>query len=65
MNLLAEDVVSFAQAAKELPSNPNPSTLYRWASRGVRGVKLEVVRIGERQFTSRQALHRFLNATQN
>ena len=36
------------------------STLIRWRTRGVRGIKLEAVRIGGRWFTSREALARFI-----
>ena len=65
MNLLAEDTLSLPQAARELPGTPDPSTLWRWATRGVKGVKLETVRIGAgRVYTSRQALTRFLERTQ-
>jgi hypothetical protein len=34
----------------------------RWAKKGLRGVRLEVLRIGGRLFTSRQALTRFFQA---
>lgn len=65
LDLLSEDALSLPQAARELPGNPDPSTLWRWASRGVRGVKLETVRIGAgRIYTTRQALTRFVEATQ-
>lgn len=35
------------------------STLFRWASRGCRGVKLETVRVGGTLCSSRDALARF------
>lgn len=35
------------------------STLFRWAQRGVRGCKLEAIRIGGALHTSQQALQRF------
>jgi hypothetical protein len=35
------------------------STLIRWATSGVRGVKLETVRLGGALFTSREAIQRF------
>src|SRR4051794_11026802 len=37
------------------------ATLYRWASRGIRGVKLEVIRVGGATCTSGEALQRFFN----
>ena len=65
LDLLAEDTLSLPQAARELPGKPDPSTLWRWATRGVRGTKLECIRIGSgRIYTTRQAVTRFLAATQ-
>ncbi len=37
------------------------STAYRHALEGVRGVKLEVVRVGGKLYTSRAAIQRFLD----
>ena len=64
LNLLTEETLSLPQASRELPGRPNASTLWRWASRGLGGVKLETIRIGTRVFTSRQALTRFIEKTQ-
>jgi hypothetical protein len=64
LDLLTEDTLTLQEACKELPGNPHVSTLWRWKQRGVGGVKLETVRIGTKHFTSRQALTRFLKATQ-
>ena len=38
------------------------STFYRWASRGVRGVRLEVRCLGGTRYTSEEALQRFFDA---
>jgi hypothetical protein len=38
------------------------STKWRWATRGVRGVRLETVRLGGTLYTSYAALSRFSNA---
>lgn len=66
LNLLTEDLVSLAEAAREIPPKPrHVATIWRWRTRGIRGVKLETVQIGQRSFTSRQALTRFLRATQD
>ena len=35
------------------------ATLYRWMKRGVRGVRLESVRLGGSRITSREAIQRF------
>ena len=39
------------------------TTIYRWHSRGVRGVKLETLQLGSKRFTSKEALERFIEAT--
>ncbi len=55
-----EELVSFTQARGLVPGKrPHLSALYRWAYKGVRGVKLEYVMIGGAKFTSREALQRF------
>src|SRR3954451_17851104 len=60
----AETLLSLAQAAEELPRRrrgrkTHVSTLYRWATAGCRGVRLETVQIGATRCTSREALQRF------
>lgn len=44
------------------PSNPpHTSSIWRWASSGVRGgIRLETVRVGGRVYTSREAIFRFI-----
>jgi hypothetical protein len=39
------------------------SAVYRWAQRGIRGVKLETIKIGGTTYTSREALQRFAEAS--
>lgn len=68
--LLAETVISLAQAAAACPGRRTaarlaPSTIFRWLSRGVRAasgdrVRLEAVRLGGRWVTSSEALARFV-----
>jgi len=65
MKLLAEDVLSMSQAAREIPGRPHVSTVWRWANRGIKGERLATVSIGGRIFTSRQAVTRFLESTQS
>jgi hypothetical protein len=48
------------EAAKQIPGRPHLSSLHRWANRGVRGVKLETVRVGNRRFVTQEAIDRFL-----
>jgi len=38
----------------------SPSTLWRWCRHGLRGVKLEHIRIGSRTFSTEKALQEFL-----
>ncbi len=58
------DIITLTEAAKRLPKlrtgrRVHPSTLWRWASRGLRGRKLETIRLGGRMCTSVNALNRF------
>ncbi|AWM39364.1 DUF1580 domain-containing protein [Gemmata obscuriglobus] len=38
-------------------------TLRRWVSKGIRGIKLEAVKVGKSLVTSREAVTRFIAAT--
>ena len=58
-----EEVFRLAKAREFVPGQLNPSTFYRWAFKGVKGVKLETVCIGGIRMTSREALERFFQAT--
>ncbi len=64
IDLATEQVVSLSEASKRLPrrrkgKRPHVATLYRWAVRGVRGVRLETLRVGGTLCTSLEALQRF------
>jgi hypothetical protein len=61
-NSLNESHITLAEAARLLPGRPHSSTLARWALRGVKGVRLETVKVGGRRFTSREAIERFIEA---
>ena len=65
-DLLDEELLDLMKALKRLAKYRKISraTLERWIRRGVRGVCLETVRIGNRRFTSEQAISRFLIAQQ-
>ena len=73
IDILSDDVLRLSEAAKILPrgrsgKKVHVSTLWRWSSRGIRGVKLETVRMGGLIYTSRKALQGFfgqLNQTEN
>jgi Protein of unknown function (DUF1580) len=60
--LNGDELLSFAEAARLLPGHPNPSTLWRWRTRGIDGIKLATVRVGGRRFVSRAALNEFISA---
>jgi hypothetical protein len=64
---IAKEVIrSFAQAARH--SRPPdarplaPSTIWRWYTKGISGVKLETICIGGTRYTSVEALQRFFDA---
>jgi len=64
INIHAEHLLTLSQAARSLPrlrgEKPvHSGTVARWIQRGVRGVRLEAVKIGRTLVTSREALQRF------
>lgn len=64
IDLAVETVVSLNDAAKHLPRRRagkvvHLGTLYRWIGHGVKGHKLECIRIGGSTCTSLEALQRF------
>lgn len=66
INPLDPDILSLADAAKRLPRfngrRVHVSTIWRWASHGLRGIRLETTRLGGRACTSLTALRRFFDA---
>ena len=59
-----EQLVPIRNVPGLLPRRPTGkrvhiSAVYRWVQRGVRGVRLESIRIGGTTYTSREALQRF------
>ncbi len=64
IDVLNETLLNFSQLAKTIPpmrgNRPvHVSTIHRWRSRGVRGVRLEATRIGGSWHTSSEAFKRF------
>lgn len=64
IDLEAETVFRLAEAPKYLPMGRggrrvHVSTVFRWAQRGIRGVKLDTIRVGGALHTSTSALQRF------
>jgi hypothetical protein len=69
-DLLNETLISFAAVGDRIPGRNgrrlNPTTPWRWATKGARTptggvVRLEVVRCGGRTLTSVEAVRRFLD----
>lgn len=66
MDIDSEELLTLRAAATRLPygragKSVHVATLHRWASHnGVRGVRLETVRIGGVRYTSAEALQRFI-----
>ncbi len=64
IDILGEKLVSFRQIAASLPTRRRNrpiavSTIYRWRRPGLRGVRLDAVRIGGAWHTSWEAFARF------
>lgn len=60
----SESILTLSQACDELPrrrrgQKTHVSTLYRWATVGCRGIRLETLQVGGTACTSREALQRF------
>ena len=57
-----ETLIPFEICGLQIPGRPDRSTVYRWWLKGVRGSKLETLLIGNKRFTSREAIGRFIAA---
>lgn len=66
-----ESPLTLSHAAKSLREwsrngrQPHVAQVYRWASRGLRGIILETVQIGGSKCTTREAAQRFIGAMSN
>lgn len=63
-----QDLIPIGEVQKHLPVRPggkriHKSVVYRWALKGVRGVRLETLHIGGRVYTSLAALQQFTQRT--
>ncbi|MCC6492156.1 MAG: DUF1580 domain-containing protein [Pirellulales bacterium] len=59
--LLTETRMTLTELARQ--EHVNVCTVWRWANRGARGVRLETFHIGGRRYTTRQAFARFVAST--
>jgi hypothetical protein len=62
-----EMLLTFSQLAHRIPPSRqgrpvSVSTIWRWATRGIRGVRLESLRLPSRSVTSAEAFARFIDA---
>ena len=65
IDIAREQLISLHEVPTILPPRPSGkrlhiSTIYRWVQRGIRGIRLEVVKVGGTTYTSREALQRFV-----
>ena len=68
IDLEAEEPIPFETCGQLIPGRPARCTTFRWALKGVRGVKLETFVCGHKRFTTREAISRFIlaqNATES
>ena len=59
-----ENLIALRDVPRCLPPRSNGkrlhiSAVYRWSLRGIRGVRLETVKVGGTTYTSREAIQRF------
>jgi hypothetical protein len=64
ISVASDNLIPIREVPKRLPPRPGGkrihiSAVYRWIQRGVRGVKLETVRVGGTSYTSTEALQAF------
>lgn len=64
-----DKLLTMTEAAKQCPKvrgkRPSNVTLWRWATKGQRGVKLEHVRVGRNMLTTEAAMTAFFRALAN
>jgi len=60
IDIRREKLRLLTKASADIPGNPHVSTIFRWALRGIRGVKLETAVVGGRKYTSIEAIDRFI-----
>ena len=56
--LLAETRISFTQLAQE--QDVSIPTVWRWWSRGIKGIRLDAFNVGAKKFTTREAFERWI-----
>jgi hypothetical protein len=62
MNIPLNEFLPLADIAKQLPNRPHLATIYRWTTRGIRGVKLRTYKVGRTRCTTHADLLQFMSA---
>ena len=67
IDITQERLIPLRDTPRRLPARSSGkrvhiSAVYRWIQRGIRGVRLESIRIGGTMYTSAEALQRFADA---
>jgi hypothetical protein len=63
IDTITDTLVPLSRVARTLPHPPSPATLWRWHTRGIGGERLEIVRVGGRVYTTREAFADFVSRT--
>ena len=63
IDLQSEQLISLALAARTPPLSVHVATVWRWATKGVKGILLETLVVGGFRKTSREAVERFIACT--
>jgi hypothetical protein len=62
-----EPVMTFTEAAgwleRRFGRRPNAATIWRWAIKGLRGVRLQTIALGRYRYTTERAIERFIDQT--
>ena len=66
IDLATESIIPVAEVPEHLGKmRPHVATVYRWAQVGLRGIRLETIRVGGTMCTSVEALQRWCEALTN
>ena len=60
IDISKEKLLSIRDAMELFPNKPNRGTIHRWMGDGYAGHRLDSVKVGQRRFTSVEAVSRFL-----
>jgi len=67
LDLRGEELISLAQVCRlpALKGSVGPTAVYRWATPGIHGVRLPVLRVGRALHTTESAVNQFLERITN